>query len=283
MVGGGWLYWIAQGEPNGKAYNMPLATSQVSAVVIQGPESRVACDSGFWSLWANDSFVYFASYNVCQKAHGTSANSGSVSGNMYGAAVSSSLGTLTGSGGNVFNINTYDGFLQSSDGSRYRISSASPVLTIAADGQNLYWLEGKQGAAFVYKHTAPALDNTAVVELAKNQSYSEGIVAYNGFVYWTAAPSAVAGAGSIMRVSTSGGTVTTVASGQTSPSGLAVDASGVYWTNRFANGSVMRVAHAGGTPVELAGAQNGAHGIALDATTVYWTNTEGGEVRMISK
>jgi hypothetical protein len=275
-VGGGWLYWGAEGT----IYNMPLATLQASAMVIEGPNAKDNC--GFFygpGLWANDRNIYWAGVNVCAKIHGPSATSGTIAG-MY-AANGSGIGRLAGSGNNVFNINSYDGWLESSDGSRY---IASALIVIAADAQNIYWVQGKtQGTAILYKHSAPALNVGNAIELAKNQAYSDGIAAYDGFVYWTAAPSALAGAGSVMRVSTSGGTVTAVATGQTNPSGLAVDASGVYWTNRFTNGSVMRVAHAGGTPVELATGQNGAHGIALDATTVYWTNTEGGEVRMVSK
>ena len=56
-------------------------------------------------------------------------------------------------------------------------------------------------------------------------------------VYWTQND------GTIMSVPISGGNVTTLAAGQTAPSGIAVDATSVYWVTRGngnAGGTVMR-------------------------------------------
>ena len=285
VVGGGWLYWLASGA--GKIYQMPLSTGQAKEMVVQGSSTVGNCDGSLTALWANDSWLYWTAQYVCQRRHGAnsdSSQSGTSRGMWSAGGSSNRLGALTGFGNNVFNVNLFDAQVQSSDGSGFPFQPTSVQGQIAADAQNLYWFGGKsQGAISIYEHTAPALDSTAV-ELVKGQSSGEGIAAYDGFVYWTAAPTSVAGAGSIMRVSaTPGGMVTTVASGQTNPSGLAVDSSGVYWTNRYANGAIMRAPHAGGTVVELATGQNGAHGIALDANAVYWTNTEGGEIQMVSK
>ena len=61
----------------------------------------------------------------------------------------------------------------------------------------------------------------------------------------------------------------TLASGQDTPWGIAVDDTSVYWTNQGAVGSVDKVPLGGGKIVTIASGQQ-ATGIAVDATSVYW-------------
>ena len=61
--------------------------------------------------------------------------------------------------------------------------------------------------------------------------------------------------------------------------GLAVDATGVYWTNYSTtthSGSVMSVGLDGGKSVTLASGLNRPNCIAVDETNVYWTNGDVG-------
>ena len=81
-------------------------------------------------------------------------------------------------------------------------------------------------------------------------------------------------------VDTQAACLTTLASGQINPDGLALDFSAVYWTNlgtppNYSDGAVMKVPIGGGVPIILASGQRQPNGLAVNATGVYWTNYGG--------
>src|SRR5665811_85041 len=84
-------------------------------------------------------------------------------------------------------------------------------------------------------------------------------------VYWTDEGGA-AYTGSVLSVPKSGGAITTLASGQTGPLGIAVTGTDVYWSDhayaQFGAG-VMKAPLGGGDPVVIAGPPDGVSAFAL--------------------
>jgi hypothetical protein len=87
-------------------------------------------------------------------------------------------------------------------------------------------------------------------------------------------PMALAGGGSAL-----------IEPGYVPPSGfsayaLALDSSGVYWTDQGSGGggdagSVIKVGLDGGAPTTLAAGQDAPQGIVTDGVNVYWTTSDG--------
>ncbi len=74
--------------------------------------------------------------------------------------------------------------------------------------------------------------------------------------------------GTVSKVGTNGGVITTLATGLRGPISIAVDSTNVYWTDSV-SGGVSKVGINGGSVITLAtGSQS--YGIAVDSTDVYW-------------
>jgi hypothetical protein len=79
----------------------------------------------------------------------------------------------------------------------------------------------------------------------------------------------------VKRVSKSGGSVLTLASGQRMIGGLAADGSDVFWSLTF-DGQILKVPRSGGAPTVVADMQSAAYayGLVIDATNLYWCDQE---------
>lgn len=145
------------------------------------------------------------------------------------------------------------------------IDNQSGLFTVS-DGTNVYWTNyvGNRGGEVMM---APVNGGQAIV-LAQATG-PRRLRVHNGMVYWAETSS-----DTIKMVSTSGGPVQTLATGQNKPMGLFIYDGHVYWTNAGVgspDGSVMRIALNGGSPEVLAKNLNMPMGLVVVKDVVYWS------------
>ncbi|MDC0746103.1 Vgb family protein [Polyangium mundeleinium] len=116
------------------------------------------------------------------------------------------------------------------------------------------------------------VDPTAIMKLAAGGGASSprALALDTTSVYWTTA-------GSVMKVGLNGGSVTTLASDQVMPAGIAVESEKVYWGE---NWSTLNAVPTGGGPiVKLAtdGINSAPQCVAIGGSHLYWVNSNSGD------
>jgi len=159
----------------------------------------------------------------------------------------------------------------------YPIGTNSNPNRIVTDGTYIWWVNW--GGGQVRRGT---LTSGVPINLATSQGELLSVAVDDTHAYWTSGnPS------NLIRRGLKGETSTpvTLASEQTStPIGLAVDATHVYFASADA-GTVSRVAKSGSpATVELLATGQGYPAfMAVDATAIYWANRDGGQIMRLAK
>jgi hypothetical protein len=164
--------------------------------------------------------------------------------------------------------------------------ATSPVTNpqrIAVDSTYVYWVAtGGFGSCAIYK--VPIAGGNPV-GVAGSDDF--GAIAANGSGFFYVEMGQVANAGSVRQIT--GGNTTILASGLSYPTGMAVDATDVFWINagNGGGGTLVKAPIGGGsvTGLSIAYANAGKSltpTVATDATSVYWHDAQYGDIIKMS-
>jgi hypothetical protein len=162
------------------------------------------------------------------------------------------------------------------DGSVWTLAGSAPMSIathryapegIAVDPSFAYWTELDANQLVSYTRS------TAQAAVFGPVAYGPAGVVLDGAgnAYWT--NSNDGSVDSCPVANCTAATTTSLASGRSSPWGIAVDAAYVYFTELTASGNVVRCDHSGGAQMELGGGpQSYPVRIVSDGASAYWTN-----------
>lgn len=137
----------------------------------------------------------------------------------------------------------------------------SDCRSLTSDDVSLYWITSS-GALMTM-----SVNGGAASTLSSGSYSTKGMAARGGKLYWPI----VSEGGGIASMPSAGGVVTTLATGLTTPSHLAVDDTNVYSVvNRGNSFDVVKVPVAGGVATTLATEVKPVTGIVSDGSSIYW-------------
>jgi len=262
---------------DGKVRKVPISGDPVT-VLVDGLKAP-------WGVAVDATTVYYGDANIVGGGNGATLGSVPIAGGSNTVLVSNLVGgriLALGAGHVLWDSGGYQHSTTSIE--EVPISGGTPSVVVPKRGGGFHSIRGMATAddTLYFSEDTFGLQSVPLAGGPPNvlSSLGTGDLAIDAtHIYFIAS-------GSILEIPRGGGLVTTLASGQTTPSSIAVDASNVYWTNRYGinQSTVQRAPIGGGSIVTLATNQGNTDAIAVDASNVYWLcATALGSVRKMNK
>jgi sugar lactone lactonase YvrE len=159
-------------------------------------------------------------------------------------------------------------------GTSHKTSTTAALTVTAPAAARLYWSSFTGGTV-----SEASLDGTSPQTMIIGQNYPAGMAVYGSHIYWIDK-----GNGTINQADlegTHGQTIITVPYFPIGPVGLAVDSSGIYWTNQgpgMVSGTVNEANLDGTNPHTIITGQDNPNGVAIKSSHIYWTDTGSGTI-----